>query len=204
MEITDKELALAKKVAYNTSRKWSDIETEELEAELYLWLCENYKYVERYRTEDHGQAKLRTALSRYATQHCVKEQERINGQKMKDKWAIISKEQLKTALPYVWEQLPTMSAQVHPATGAPIHKDTTEQLDEAVAVLIDIRQHITRLSDRQQLLLQLRYYYGYTPQEIADKLNITKHQAWKRGSEALDKLYILLSETNYRNNTKAC
>lgn len=63
MHIRPEELAEVKRTAsWITRNHYNSQYKEELISELYVWLCEHYSVVERYRTEDGGKQKLMAAL----------------------------------------------------------------------------------------------------------------------------------------------
>lgn len=74
MDLHDDEIKLADDIAAGVGKRWRRLSIDEVKAELRLWLCENIKYVQRWREEGkHGRNKLRLSLRRRANQHCREE-----------------------------------------------------------------------------------------------------------------------------------
>lgn len=189
MELEDKELLSARRVAKSVSNKWSSVTTDEVEAHLYLWLCENYRYVERYRHEGkHGQNKLRLALARAATKHAIKEQEEQTGYGITT-GAVYTADQIKKALPYIWEHPDMATTVITNEEGMayePVQYDSAAET--ARAVLSDVSGAYYSLTKPDQRILAQRYLQGLTYQQIADVTGSTREAERKHVTRAIDRL----------------
>jgi len=122
MNLTDRELQLAKQIAYKQSNRWSAADREDLTAQLYLWLVEKHATVERYRTEEGGEGKLYVSLNRAAAKYAAKEQTHYNGASVntqqKEKYAYTFNV-LDNALEYLWnyKNIILQSTPEHPQYG---------------------------------------------------------------------------------------
>ena len=77
--ILQAEINIARNLAKRLSSKWSLVEFEDLEGVLILWLYENEKTVQRYRSEPDGVFKLITSMRRKANAFCTAEQQERSG-----------------------------------------------------------------------------------------------------------------------------
>lgn len=200
MEFTDDEYALCKRQAYAVARKWKAADAADIEADLLLWLCANYRHVQRYRTEPGGRQKLGKALHRFGLQRAMKEQEARNGVRLQDEWSPYTKDQVKAALPYIWdrEDWPTEQAVIDPRHGGVVGHNADSRVGDALSVLIDVSAAVDRLSVSDQRLLRLRYRDGYSTREIAEQLGTATGAVSRRMWDAVDRTHARLSESAYR------
>lgn len=191
MKITDRELQLAKQIANKQSRSWVNVEREDLEAYLYLWLVEKHKTVERYRYEEGGEGKLYVSLNRAATKYAAKEQSHYNG-------ASVSKQQqtkyaytfntVDKALEYLWnyEHVILSTVEEHPKYG---YTTTTINTDNDIQTLmIDIKTAFSKLNPAEQILLEYRFREDKTYNQIGELLDITDNAARMRINRLINKL----------------
>lgn len=186
---TDAEYKTTQKVAKYFSDRWKNVEYDDVLGELYLWLTENYKYVERWR-EETGDGKLFVSLRRHAAKYCAKS----SGEKYADpkltnnlKYTI---EQVEKTLPHIfeeniYEQLMNMES---------------EKLFE---IMFDVFQAFHDMKNDDKRILALRYYYGKTSKEIGEMLDLKDNTVDKRLERALKKLHSSIyidSETGDYNN----
>lgn len=202
MEFTDDEYALCKRQSYAVSRKWKAADAADIEADLLLWMCVNYGHVERYRTEPGGRQKLGKALYRHGLQRAMKEQEAHNGRRLQDEWSPYTKEQVKAALPYIWdrEDWPTEQAVIDPRHGGTVGVRGNSRVGDAVSVLLDVSAAVEKLSAPDQQLLRLRYRDGFSTREIAEQLGTATGAVSRRLWDAVDRVHARLSESAYRTH----
>lgn len=163
--ITDNELSTARAVARKAASKWSLVEAEDLESALVLWLFENHKTVARYQADPDGPAKLLVALRRKATQLCAKEQAERSGTPL-DFNAKYSIAQIERALTAMFNMPSQSGMRVHPSTGQML--DINEPfVEDAKAMISDVRKAFQNLADEEQRLLMLKYKMNYTYRDIA-------------------------------------
>jgi RNA polymerase sigma factor (sigma-70 family) len=173
--ITEDEMLLAQKVARSQSYKWK-LEEDEILSNLYLWLCEQQKYVVAYREDPHGKQKLSLALTRAAIKQCKQEKSIQAGGEQQNHYTI---PQLKKILPYIWE--------------VPTFTHTTAQTQDTAnlitTIVIDVAQayHALPISDKQ--ILETHYRDGKTYKETAAVYDITEEAARKRITRALTRLH---------------
>lgn len=202
-DLTPDEYALCRKQARRVASKWGAANMEDIEAELWLWVCENHRHVQRYRTEDGGRQKLAKSLYRHALNHAMREQEHRNGRRLQDEWAQYTKDQIKAALPYVWdrEDWPSETAVVDPRHGGVVNMGDPRSSD-ALSMLIDIAAAVQRLGERDEAYLRGKYRDGYTTRELGAMHGMTPDAMSRRLWDAVDRVHARLAEQAYRGRDK--
>ena len=189
--ITEAELSTARAVARRAASKWSLVEKEDLESSLVLWLFENIKTVERYQKDSEGPAKLLVALRRRANQLCVKDQAERSGTPL-DFNAKYSTQQIERALIGMFNMPSNSGARVHPSTGQLL--DAHEPfVDDAKAMMIDVRSAFLKLEDDSQRLLMMKYQHTYTFRDIALVEGISAPGVRKRIRKLIRKMQQILN-----------
>jgi RNA polymerase sigma factor (sigma-70 family) len=189
---TDNEMKAVKTVANKHSYKWRAVNKEDLQQHLYLFLTRKYDTLERWRTEEYGEAKLFVSLNREANNYCVKEQAEANGEKTlstnlttKNTYTF---KQIETALNYLWEYESSImsSTTTHPDNDNIIvgHSETQKLLD----IMLDIKTAITRLNPAEQIIIEYRHKEHKTFKQIAELLNITEDAARMRLKRLTNKI----------------
>jgi RNA polymerase sigma factor (sigma-70 family) len=179
MNFTDEEYELVRKIARWTSSKWSAVEYDDLLGELYLWLCQNFRWVERYRLEDYGNQKLTIALNREAQRYCVRSQEASNGAPL-DFGNLYSAREVARILPSIFQTVPSQSVAVNPQSGAPMSKPDHEAYMEAVAEVFDVREAFKQLPQEIRAALTMRFYDELSYRAIGEVLGISDTGANKK------------------------
>lgn len=185
------ELTLADKVAARIGSRWSEVEIEDLNSFLYLWLCENFDTVKRWRSEEAGEGKLYVSLRREAAKFCAKEQAIRVGRPIHAE-NYYNTDMLQRALPFVFEETPQTTVTIDPRTGAPTYFDNAE-FNQAVTILADIRGAFYGLNPEIRLTLEYRFRDGLTFEEIGELKNLTKDGAKKQVERAIERLSNALS-----------
>jgi len=185
------ELNLADKVAVRIGSRWSEVEVEDLNSFLYLWLCENMDNVYRWRSEVAGEGKLYVSLRREAAKYCAKEQAARVGRPIHaDNYYTV--EMLKRAMPFIFEDSPQTQVAIDPRTGAPAYRVEGE-FNNAVTILADIRGAFHGLNHEIKQTLAYRFRDGLTFEEIGELKGMTKDGAYKQVERGLERLSNLLS-----------
>lgn len=184
MSINDRELSLARKVAYKTASKWSMVDVEDLASELILWLFEHEETVERYRAEEFGEPKLFVALRRRASKYCVREQEARTGSPLfdADPYTV---EQVERALPFIWEDIPQ--------TVLPEFSSVPHSHGLALAIITDLRGAFQDMPEQVRETLTLRFRDGLTFTEMGRLTGISGEAAKKRVTRAVRRVRDRLS-----------
>jgi RNA polymerase sigma factor (sigma-70 family) len=172
---TEAEYKTTEKVAKFFGNTWKNVDYEDILGELYLWLTENYKYVERWR-EETGDGKLFVSLRRHAAKFCAK----TAGEKYADPGLTNNLKytfsQVENTLPHIfeeniYEQLMTMESQ------------------KLFDIIFDVYQTFHGMKNDDKRILALRYHYGKTSKEIGEMLNLKDNTVDKRIERALKKLH---------------
>lgn len=201
IDFTPDEYTLVRKQARRVASKWKAASAEDIEAELLLWLCENYRHVVRYRTEEGGRQKLGKSLYRYGLNKAMREQEQHNGKRLQDDWSPYTKEQVKAVLPYVWdrEEWPMQQATVDPRHGGVVHTGDTRG-GEALSMLIDVAAAVARLSEKDKAYLRGKFRDGYSTRELGEMHGLSPESMSRRLWDAVDKTHARLAESAYRSH----
>jgi DNA-directed RNA polymerase specialized sigma24 family protein len=188
IDLTQAEIRLAEKIGKQAASKWGAVDADDAVAHLYLWLCENYKWVLEYR--DGGAAKLTVAMKRAAAQFCAREHEAATGSKPGDQ-CYYSIDTLERVLPHVWDVLDRQQVSVdsHPITGQASRNGWTPgESDEALTIVTDIASGIRDLPKNDRLALYRRYVLGESYPETAAADEVTEDTARKRHDRAVSRL----------------
>lgn len=191
MSLSPNELTLADKVAVRIGSRWSEVEVEDLNSFLYLWLCENIDTVKRWRSEEAGEGKLYVSLRREAAKFCAKEQAVRVGRPIHAE-NFYNVDMLQRALPYIFEDVPQTTVKIDPRTNAPVHTVGTD-FNAAVTVIADIRGAFYGLNPELRVTLGYRFRDGLTFEEIGELKGLTKDGAKKQVERAIERLSNALS-----------
>ena len=186
MSINERELTLARKVAYRVASKWSMVDVEDLASELILWLFEHEETVERFRLEEFGEPKLFVALRRTASKYCVKEQESRTGSPLfdDDPYTV---GQVERALPFIFEEIPQtvvhdFAVGLHPGSHG-----------MALAIITDLRGAFQDMPEQVRETLTLRFRDGLTFTDMGRLTGISGEAAKKRVTRGVRRLRDRLS-----------
>lgn len=184
-QITPRELKVAETVGVRVGSNWRNVETDDVIANLYLWLVENERYLESWRQLPDGEAKLYVALRKEAAKFCAAEEAaRIN--RPLDANPAYPVAVLAKALPFMFEDWPVTEVHVNPVTGAPISHPA--QIGQAMTILSDISGGFRRLPKEFQEVLEMRFRDGLTLEEVGELRGVTKDGARRQIERALKRL----------------
>lgn len=156
------EIQLATQIGSSIGRNWQRVATEDVVADLHLWLCENDHYLRRWRDEgSHGRNKLRTSLKRRANKFCRGE--------------------FETQKPFTRDWDYSMEACGALLEAILTYDDwteiTTDGDSDVWASLADVSRAYDSLSHVDRTLLRLRYADQLKYQEIADEAKLSSADA---------------------------
>lgn len=173
--LNDQDRMLAQQVALMVASKWSLVDVQDVEAELFLWLVENEHHVDAYRVND-DVGKLVVALKRHAIAFCVKEQTIRQGGALMET-SDYSAEQVERVLPFVYLDTPQTIVNEFEKH----HGDHSLSL----AIMADVKSALIALPEDMKETLTQRFYLKLTFQEMGDIAGITKRAAKKRVDRAI-------------------
>lgn len=183
LDIHDWELKLADDIAIGIGKKWRRVQVDDVKSELRMWLCENHKYLVRWRDEGvWGRNKLRASLRRRANKFCRQEWE--------------------TVKPWTkdYEYTPEACAALLEAVFA--YDDWTEITSgdsDVWASLADVSQAFETLSVVDRQLLRLRLEEGCRFAEIAERMELASPDAARmRVNRALSRVAERSSQATVR------
>lgn len=157
LDISPEEVNLADTVARSVSRQWTRVNADDVQAELRLWLCENHKYVLRWREEGSwGWNKLRASLRRRAHKFARGEFETMKPWTNDHEYTADAVQALLEALfAYAdWSEIAGDSG------------------SDVWASLADVSKAYESLSADDKLLLRLRFGDGLMFAEVADSFGL--------------------------------
>jgi DNA-directed RNA polymerase specialized sigma24 family protein len=192
IEVNTHELEIADKVANRIGSRWSEVENEDLNSFLYLWLVEHNEAVKRWRDEPMGNGKLYVALRREAAKYCAAEQAARIGRPI-NAGNFYTSTLIANAMPYVFEETPQTDTVVDPRTG--VSQKNGYEFDRAITIMADIRGAYYGLNKDIQQTLAYRFRDGLTYEEIGELRGLTKDGALKQVQRALERLSNALGGT---------
>lgn len=179
------ELRLARTIAFKIGSRWSQVEVEDVQSHLYLWLCEHIGTVTNWRTAERGSGKLYVSLKREALKYCTRETAAKVGQPItRDNF--YNEAMLERALPFIFEAWPETTVRQNPVTGQTI--DRPFDFGNALAIMADISGAFYGLPKEIQHVLELRFRDGLTLEEIGDLREIGKEGARKLVQRCIKRL----------------
>lgn len=173
--ILPEEMALASKVASYFSSRWKLVEREDLESHLFLWLVENVSHLENWRKEE-GDGKLYVSLRREASKYCAKETKHKANTDDLNNGNFYNIDIVYKALPYIFEY-DTISSEMK-----------NEDSGLGYNIMADILNAYNGLNKENKDVLELRYHFGFSFEEIAESYGLTEKAAEKRVERAANKL----------------
>lgn len=183
--VLDSEIKLAEKVAWRIGSKWSAVEIDDLQQHLFLWMHENQRNLDRWRSQPGDNGALYVSLRREAAKFCAREQAAQVGQPIhKDNF--YTPAMVERALPYIFEDIPQTTVTENPVTGEAV--GYSDKFDQAMTILVDIKQHYYGLNPEIQQVLAWRFRDGLTLEEIGELRGITKDGGAKAVQRALQRL----------------
>ncbi|CAB4153137.1 RNA polymerase sigma-70 region 4 [uncultured Caudovirales phage] len=185
--ITPQEMKVAERVGRRAASRWKAAEQDDVISHLYLWIAENSKTIERWRSEEAGDKKLFVTLRREAAKFCAHEQQVQVGRPIRQE-NFYSIDLLIRALPYVFEDVPVSTAVENPVTGQTYVSGTSADFGNAAAIMADIKGAFYGLNKEIREVLELRFRDGLTYEEIGELDSISKVGAKKRVDRAVERL----------------
>lgn len=174
MIFNHRELRTAKTIARKAANNYG-MDPDELHGVLQLWMCESYKYVEKYRLEPGGGAKLAASLFRHA-----------------NKWA--RAEASAKIIVYKPQQDIEESLYDHKTVEVALvlmfldHDVTAGYDEETWAAVADISGVYSSIIKKEKELLYWRFGCHESWEDIAEKLDIEADAARMRVQRLIDKL----------------
>lgn len=206
INFTERELSIRDSIASTMSRKWKMYQDkDDMIGELSLWLCENYDKVERYRTEEHGEAKLYTALNRVAAKYAAKETKIKSGGSMEALEYTLP--EVKRILPYIWDEIPQTTIYTNPLYENSIIRKvnySSENSNQLLHIITDIRIAFYSISKEHQKMLELKYRNGYSNVELAKLFDSTEDAIRNKYNRIITNMIKKLNgySTKWEKNTR--
>jgi len=184
-EARPEELKLARDIARRIGSRWSQVEVEDVESTLTLWVFEHSKNVERWRSEERGWGKLFVALKREALKYCTRETAAKVGQPI-TRENFYNEAMLTRTLPFLFEAWPETTVRQNVVTGKAIEKPF--EYNNALTIMADISGAFYGLSSDVREVLEWRFRDGLTFEEIASLKGVTKEGASKMVERCVKRL----------------
>lgn len=174
LDLLPEEISMADAIAGSAARTWRRVQADDVKSELRMWLCENHKYVVRWREEGTwGRNKLRVSLRRKANKYCRQEFE-VQKPWTKDyEYTTVAVAALLEAL-FSYDDWTEISS---------------DGDSDVWASLSDVSNAFETLSVVDKDLLRSRYELGLRFGEIADRLDLASPDAARmRVNRAVDRV----------------
>lgn len=173
---TPEELALARKVAWEVGSRWSSVEIEDVQSELYLWLYSHRVKLARWREAGRGNGALYITLRREALKVCTKEAAAKKGAPLT--WdEFYTEQRVMDGLPFIYEAWPETTVREDPQTGKVL--DRPADFSNALAIMADLRGAYAGLPLEMREVLDWRFRDGMTLEWIAKQRDLSKEGARK-------------------------
>lgn len=177
---------LVNRVAHSVSSSFpSHYQIEDTEQEIFLWVLENQNTVERVVRDnpESWEGILYPLMSKAANKHLKKEDAATYGYSADDVFEYSTsavEALLETAFSYEdWQ-----SFGIH-GDGQPRAKGQVNETGDMLAMLVDVKSAVERLTEKQYNAIVWRYKYHWTPAELAEGEGITRQGAEKRLGSAV-------------------
>lgn len=162
VDLHPEEISLANAVAGSAAKQWRRVQGDDVKSELMIWLCENHKYLVRWREEGTwGRNKLRVALRRRANKYCRQEFEKVKPWTKDYEYTQVAVCALLEAL-FAYDDWSEISA---------------DGDSEVWASLTDVSSAFETLSVVDRDLLRCRFELGLRFAEIAERLDLASPDA---------------------------
>lgn len=177
VEPNAEEIQAADKMGRYIGRAWPNVDTDDIVAELYLWLCRNGRHLERWREEGaHGANKLRVSLGRHARKFARKEHEIVTGGRTDEEQSSYEEAELEVLLTFVFTDDEWATAG-----------------SDLLASLADVSSALHGMQPADVALLRARYGVDRTLSDIGAELGCTEDAARMRVKRTLERLAQRLS-----------
>lgn len=178
---------LVASIAYEFSRKFRMVETNDIRQQLWVWFLEHPNKVKTWESFDGKQnvKLIAKSLRNAAKDYCQKEKAQIIGYRVEDNY-YYDKELIETLLPAV-----IRGDLVAPAINEMGYSSTKKVASEGgnwFAMVGDIERALNKLNKEQYYIVCLKYEEGFENLLIANELSISEDAVRMRLNRALSNL----------------
>ena len=178
---------LVASIAYEFSRKFRMVETNDIRQQLWIWFLEHPNKVKTWESFDGKQnvKLIAKSLRNAAKDYCQKEKAQIIGYRVEDNY-YYDKELIETLLPAV-----IRGDLVAPAINEMGYSSTKKVASEGgnwFAMVGDIERALNKLNKEQYYIVCLKYEEGFENLLIASQLGISEDAVRMRLNRALSNL----------------
>jgi RNA polymerase sigma factor (sigma-70 family) len=179
--------SLVASIAYEFSRKFRMVETNDIRQQLWVWFLEHPNKVKTWESFDGKQnvKLIAKSLRNAAKDYCQKEKAQIVGYRVEDNY-YYDKELIETLLPAV-----IRGDLVAPAINEMGYSSTKKVASEGgnwFAMVGDIERALSKLNNEQYYIVCLKYEEGFENLLIASELGISEDAVRMRLNRALGNL----------------
>lgn len=187
-------------IAGNTARSFPGYATsDDIQQEIWVWLLENKKTVNRYDEESDGARKLNFVMRQKAWSYCNKQKAAKLGYSSEDV-ADYSVKTLKELLTDVFDYENWESGSVD--YGSTPKAKRIESTGERVTSLIDVKAKLNDLDERNYNIIVAKFKYHQSDLEIADMLEVQPTSVPTTINRAVTALGKLLNTPKVENTTE--
>jgi len=163
-------------------------DVKDVEQELFVWAMENEKTVDALLRNDRKNALFRL-LFRAANSYLIKEDEAVYGYRREDTFTY-STDAVRAALAIVFDYEDWQSFGAH-GDGQPRAKAQANQSGDHLAMLVDVKAAVDKITPKQRQAVVLFFGTNYTYEMIGEEAGITAAGARdrvERGVQAIRKI----------------
>ena len=189
---------LAPSVAYSITRRYKTfVEHEDIAQECIAWAVTRSAYIDEQMAEEntekrkHNEQRIAWQMRRVAERYARKEKAFKSGYQPQDEAYYESAtigQLLHFVIASVVDGTVLEQVQVMIQDGQPRGKSSPAEGGNLLAVLIDIKRSYLKLQPEDQSLLRLRYFDGFTLQQIANHLECAVSTADRRCNTSMRRL----------------
>ena len=182
---------LVASIAYEFSRKFRMIETNDIRQQLWIWFLEHPNKVKTWETLEGKQSVklIARSLRNAAKDYCQKEKAQTGGYRVEDNY-YYDKELVELLLPAVFS-----GSRKPPVMNELGYVNARKVLSEGnnwSAMCADVENAFNRLHEEQQFILDTRYGEGLEIGVLSEQLSISQDAARMRINRAMSNLLNLL------------
>lgn len=189
--VTERYDSLVAHIAYEFSRKFHMVESDDIRQELWLWFMEHPNKVNVWEKLDGKQATklIARSLRNAAKDYCQKEKARIVGYRVEDNY-YYDRQVLELLLPAVLRGDTTAPAMND--LGFTASKKVLSEGGNWFAMTADIDRALVKLKHDAMTIIYLRFGDGCDNTTLAKELNISEDAARMRVNRAINNLLNIL------------
>lgn len=190
--VTERYENLVAHIAYEFSRKFHMVDSDDIRQELWIWFLEHPRKMSHWEKEydEKNLTKLvARSLRNAAKDYCQREKAKALGYRIEDNY-YYDKQLLEAILPGVFN-----GTRTPPSLSEMGYSNTKKVLSEGnnwLAMCADVEKCLKKINDEQYLILSYRFSEGLEITKIAEELSVSQDAARMRINRAMNMLLNML------------